>query len=115
VLRLAQPAPQPEPPALYPITSTQPDTPPNVLAHRALLDELSATFARKNADYGDSFAESVREHGLIAAVVRIGDKYRRIVSLLRNPAQVRETMRDTLMDCANYCVMAVMAIEKGEQ
>lgn len=72
-----------------------------------VLVELSNTYVAKNADYGDSFHESVREFGLLAGLVRIGDKYNRLKSLLTKKDQKvkDESIRDTLLDMANYCIM----------
>ena len=83
--------------------------------HKSLCDGLNATYIRKNADYGDSFGESVRDLGIVAAVVRIGDKYNRIKSLAKKTAdeiKVKgESVRDTLLDMANYCVMTVVEMD----
>lgn len=84
--------------------------------HKRLLDELSDTYARKNADYGDSFHTGFNNFGLISGVVRISDKYERLVNLVKGgKRQVNdETIRDTLMDMANYCIMSVMELEREE-
>lgn len=81
--------------------------------HKTYLDTLHKTYIAKNADYGDSFGESIKTFGLVAGVVRIGDKYHRLESLLRKgKAQVKdETIKDTLIDMANYCVMLAMEME----
>lgn len=82
--------------------------------HKTYLDALHKTYLAKNADYGDSFGESIKTFGLVAGVVRISDKYHRLESLLRKgDAQVKdETLKDTLMDMANYCVMLAMEMER---
>ena len=76
-----------------------------------VLNELYTTYVKKNHDYGDSFAKSIEEFGPIAGTIRITDKYNRLKSLTKDPnAQVSdETLRDTLLDMANYSIM--MAIE----
>lgn len=71
--------------------------------------ELLETYVRKNADYGNSFGESLDEDGLIASKTRIGDKFRRFSSLIKNDALVNdESIEDTLLDMANYAIMTVM-------
>lgn len=91
-----------------------PETPRNVKLHRQICDGLSGLYAAKNADYGDSFSESCKEFGLTAAAVRIGDKYRRFCNLIQNPAKVSdESIRDTLLDLANYAIMTVVEIDSG--
>jgi hypothetical protein len=78
--------------------------------YRAVVDVLEETYAAKNHDYGDSFGESVKEWGIIAAVVRLDDKMRRLKTLARAEAKVPETVYDTLADMANYCIMALMEL-----
>lgn len=38
-------------------------------------DKNYQTFLDKNADYGNSFEKSLDDLGIVAGVVRIGDKY----------------------------------------
>lgn len=73
--------------------------------------DMYETYERKNADYGDSFGESVKELGIVAAITRISDKCNRLKSLVNNPAQVAdESMCDTLLDLANYAVMTLIEL-----
>lgn len=73
-------------------------------------EEIKTTFEAKNADYGNSFEKSLDKFGLIAAVVRISDKFERLTNLTDRQrfarAQVSESLSDTLKDMANYCIMA---------
>ena len=84
--------------------------PDNVHAHLEVCGELNVVYERKNADYGDSFAQSLDKHGLIAAIVRMDDKLNRVTSLNSSgDIQVTdESLRDTVMDLANYAIMTVM-------
>ena len=86
----------------------------NVQQHRKLCDILNKVYEIKNHDYGDSFSKTYKELGIISAVTRITDKYNRIVSLAKGADQkVREeSIRDTLLDMANYALMTVMEIDK---
>jgi hypothetical protein len=81
--------------------------------HQDLLDGLHDTFVRKNHDYGDSFAETFKEFGIISFIVRAQDKWNRIKSLSHDHknARVAESLQDTLLDLANYCIMAAMELE----
>lgn len=84
----------------------------NAAKHRAILDTLHDIYVRKNADYGDSFAKSVQEFGLTAALVRMSDKLERAKRLAKAETQVKdESLRDTLLDLANYAVMTIMAFD----
>lgn len=70
------------------------------------------TYIKKNMDYGDSFSKSYQEFGLVAPVVRMSDKVERLKSLSKAEAQVKdESIRDTLLDIANYAIMTVVEVE----
>jgi hypothetical protein len=73
---------------------------------------MNRLYEAKNADYGDSFGESVREFGAVAGLVRISDKFNRLKTLLRGNAQQvqSESVEDTLMDLANYAIMLRMEL-----
>ena len=64
------------------------------------------------ADYGSSFEESLNEFGEVAGIVRISDKYRRLVNLTKNENEVLESKADTLKDMANYCLMLAVWLEE---
>ena len=79
--------------------------------HMAVCKELNEIYRHKNHDYGDSFHESWKGYGLTMAAIRIGDKYNRLKTLVNSDSEVQdETIRDTLMDLANYAIMTVMEI-----
>lgn len=81
--------------------------------HSEICKQLTDTYIKKNADYGDSFGETYKELGIISAVTRISDKVNRLKSLCTKDAQVKdESVKDTLLDCANYCIMTVMQLEQ---
>ena len=89
---------------------------PTFEAFDAITDELKDTYIKKNHDYGNSFDKSIDKFGLTAAVVRMSDKMERLSSLLNKDAKVDESIRDTVMDLANYCIMTAMYLDnkKGE-
>lgn len=78
-----------------------------------LMAEMLEIYKAKNKDYGDSFSESFEEFGLIAPVVRMNDKINRIKSLSKKGGrQVKdESLRDSLMDLANYALMTVVELD----
>lgn len=84
----------------------------NIEYHKTLCEQLIDTYTKKNADYGDSFSEMFSELGVVTAITRIGDKYNRFKTLaLKNEMEVvEESIIDTLMDMANYCIMTVMEL-----
>lgn len=87
-----------------------------VTRHKKITEELTAIYEAKNHDYGDSFQETYRKLGLISAVTRITDKVNRLQSLSTKEQRVaEESIKDTLMDCANYCIMTIIALEGEEE
>ena len=86
----------------------------DVQIHGKICQELTETYKKKNADYGNSFENSLDKHGLIAGIVRMDDKMSRLISLnSKNEQQVMdESLRDTLMDLANYTIMSVMWLDE---
>ena len=86
----------------------------NVKVHDRICLELNNIYEKKNADYGNSFENSLDKHGLIAGIVRMDDKMSRLISLnSKNEQQViDESLRDTLMDLANYAIMSVMWLDE---
>lgn len=80
--------------------------------HLHICSELNTLYTRKNHDYGDSFHKSYEEWGLPMAAIRLEDKLNRLKTLCRKGAQVQdESVRDTLMDLANYSIMTIMELE----
>ena len=87
----------------------------NVLRHKAICDELTALYERKNADYGDSFHISYQDEGMAMARIRLGDKLNRFKTLTRNSGVCMvndESIRDTLIDLANYAIMTIIEIDR---
>lgn len=88
---------------------------PNVIRHQQVLVELNRLYARKNHDYGDSFHLTFEKWGLPMAAIRLGDKLQRFETLIREESRVQdESIRDTLIDLANYAVMTVMELDREE-
>lgn len=78
--------------------------------------DMAKTYEAKNHDYGNSFEQSLDKFGLVASVVRLGDKMNRVESLTKKKAQVKdESIKDTLLDMANYAIMTVMWINKSRE
>lgn len=88
---------------------------PTFEAFDAITDELKDTYIKKNHDYGNSFDKSIDKFGLTAAVVRMNDKMERLNSLLNKDAKVDESIRDTVMDLANYCIMTAMYLDNKKE
>ncbi len=86
----------------------------NLIEHAGICCELTSIYRKKNADYGNSFSRAVEKYGLVSALTRISDKFNRLESLILHQTQEvkDESVQDTLLDLANYCIMTVMEIRK---
>lgn len=75
--------------------------------------DMVKTYAAKNHDYGNSFEQSLDKFGLLAAIVRMGDKMNRIEALSKKEIEVKdESIKDTLLDLASYSIMTLMWLDK---
>lgn len=83
---------------------------------REHLNKMGDVFAVKNKKYGNSFETSVDKYGLIAALTRISDKFNRIENLIltRDDGTDDESVADTLIDMANYCVMTAVYMKNSK-
>ena len=86
----------------------------NVKQDESLLRQIHDTYIKKNHDYGDSFSRSFKKYGLVAAMVRMEDKWNRLDNMASGAEQkvADETIRDTLLDLAGYCIMTIMELDK---
>ena len=84
--------------------------------HRYICEEINNLYERKNHDYGDSFHQTFAEEGMAMARIRLGDKFSRFKTLSRGGEQKvnDESIRDTLIDLANYAVMTVLEMEVAD-
>lgn len=97
-------------------TNIPPETLKKAEQHAAICKTLNEIFVAKNADYGDSFSSLYKELGLISAVTRISDKTNRLQSLCTRGALVKdESVRDTLLDLANYAIMTVIEMDNQNE
>lgn len=90
---------------------------------REQYDGQYSTFCKKNSDYGNSFEESLDKHGIVASIVRMGDKMNRLEALTddsRTQQVGSESLLDTLEDLSNYAAMTAcwlkgVRAEDGEE
>lgn len=84
--------------------------------HKEICDGIHELYLQKNAAYGDSFHKLYDDLGIISAVTQITHKYNRLKNLAvdknNDIATNDESMIDTLLDMANYCILTVMEIER---
>lgn len=91
---------------------------------KSITDEMARLFEIKNKNYGNSFSKQFDEYGLTSVCIRLEDKLNRLKSLNKQISEAKngivdinvddESIKDTLIDLANYSVLAIMEISKGE-
>lgn len=84
--------------------------------HQVVIDELHELYIKKNNDYGDSFHETYEEFGILTAMTRMLDKWNRIKKLVKTSITIvkGESLRDSLVDLANYTIMTIMEMDRED-
>lgn len=83
----------------------------------SITKEMLELYKIKNKNYGNSFSKQFEEYGLTSVCIRLDDKLNRLKSLNKQGKEANvddESIRDTLIDLANYSVLAMIEIDKGE-
>lgn len=84
--------------------------------HQLICKDLHDLYKKKNADYGNSFADIFAEVGMAYAYGHMAEKLCRVRSLMNNPAAVKgESMRDSLVDLANYALLTVVELDAQKE
>ena len=81
--------------------------------HDEICKEIHQLYEKKNHDYGDSFHATFEEEGMAMPRIRLSDKLNRFKMLSRKGEQMvsDESMRDTLIDLANFAIMTIVEME----
>lgn len=84
----------------------------NVEIHKELCDNIHRLYKAKNSDYGNSYGR-VREIVPNSILVFLNTKIQRLNNLLStgNSPNVEESVEDTLLDLANYCMLELIERE----
>lgn len=85
--------------------------------HKQLLDDMHDLYIRKNRDYGSSVTDTYEKFGLTSFLVRLSDKLNRVTNLTLNNKDnlvKDEKIQDTLMDLANYSILALIEMKMEE-
>jgi predicted DNA-binding protein len=82
-----------------------------------IIQQMSDIHRRKNADYGDAAYKGYKEFGITYYIIQLHNKLSRLKSLTENNGkpQVNESIEDTLLDMANYAVLALEALKRDGQ
>ena len=81
-------------------------------------DYLAETFIKKRTDYGPTTTETFEKFGPVSMLVRMHDKLGRLDNLLgmkNTPCVHEESVEDTLVDLANYCLITLLEIRKHKE
>lgn len=79
-----------------------------------ITDKMLRVYKAKNNDYGDSFSK-VRKEYPQAICIRLSDKLERLKALENgNKQMVDESIKDTLLDMANYAILELIEMELEE-
>ncbi len=81
-----------------------------------ILETMRKTYYAKNTDYGSSFDKGIDRYGWTSFKTRIFDKFNRVETILDNkesdpdykPLVQDEKLEDTLLDMANYAILAII-------
>ena len=78
--------------------------------------EMYKIYVAKNKDYGSSVNDTYKKYGMVSYLVRMEDKLNRARTLIQTKEinVTDEKLRDTLVDLANYAILAVMELD-GEK
>lgn len=73
--------------------------------HGEICDSMKELYREKNKAYGNSF-HNARKEVPCYTLGKLYDKFSRYMNLVKNPENAAfESIEDTLLDMANYCVM----------
>lgn len=96
---------------MNPVTEKLPQSKQDI--HKNICAEINDLYRKKNHDYGDSFHQTFTEEGFAMSRIRLSDKLNRFKTLSRKEKQEvnDESLRDTLIDLANYAIMTIVEME----
>lgn len=80
----------------------------------SIVKEMTALYAKKNHDYGNSFDEGCDKIGTGYPLGRLLDKMNRLIACMgkEDEMQVNESIEDTLTDLACYSVMTLSYLKR---
>lgn len=86
-------------------------------SHKELCKELMDLYELKNLKYGNSFEATFEDYGPISLLIRLEDKISRARNLLKNSSidPGDESIRDTLLDLANYTIMGLIELDRAKE
>ena len=80
-----------------------------------ITSSMCELYAKKNANYGNSFEKLFNELGPIAGIVPLHNKLDRITNLVKGGKNNFESLEDSLIDLANYAIMNLIELQKSSE
>lgn len=82
---------------------------------KKITTNMAELFAKKNANYGNSFEKLYADLGPVAGLVSLHNKLDRATNLIKGGKNDFESLEDTFIDLANYAIMNVIELKKREE
>ena len=80
-----------------------------------IVNEMANLYAKKNANYGNSFSKLYEDLGPVAGLVPLHNKLDRLTNLVKGGHNDFESVEDTLIDLANYAIMNLIEMRTGKE
>lgn len=74
--------------------------------------EMAKLRRAKNKDYGNAFDVLFNEYGLLYSIMHLHEKLNRIKAVHKNNKANNESIKDSLIDLANYAIMTYILMDK---
>jgi len=78
---------------------------------KEITSRMTDLYAKKNKNYGDSFGKLYTDLGPMSGLVPLHNKLDRATNLLKGDKNHFESIKDTLIDLANYSIMLYIELE----
>ena len=77
--------------------------------------DMANLYQKKNEDYGNAFGDLFNEYGLTYSIMHLHEKLNRIKAVHKNNSANNESIKDSLIDLANYAVMTLVELNKPDE
>ena len=77
--------------------------------------DMANLYQKKNEDYGNAFGDLFNEYGLTYSIMHLHEKLNRIKAVHKNNNANNESIKDSLIDLANYAVMTLVELNKSDE
>ena len=88
---------------------------PDVVEFAKIIDYMFDLYAKKNANYGNSFTKLWQDLGPVSGLVPLHNKLYRLTNLVKGGRNDFESIEDSLIDLANYAIMNVIEMRRNQE